>query len=63
MFAGGNAYLVPEVLVCQAQYLQVIFQVAALMTAVHWVVHGGARDALEYQVREKRCHRVNCLSY
>jgi len=25
-------------------------EVAALMTAVHWVVHGGARDALEYQV-------------
>jgi len=25
-------------------------EVAALITAVHWVVHGGARDALEYQV-------------
>jgi len=25
-------------------------EVAALMTAVHWVVHGAARDALEYQV-------------
>ena len=30
--------------------LRIIVQVAALMTAVHWVVHGGARDALEYQV-------------
>jgi len=25
-------------------------EVAALITAVHWIVHGGARDALEYQV-------------
>ena len=30
------------------------------MNAVHWVVHGGARDALEYQVREERSHKVNC---
>ena len=32
------------------------------MTAVHWVVHGGARDALEYQVREERSEELNCLS-
>ena len=35
-------------------FLRFILQVAALMTAVHWVVHGGARDALEYQVSQER---------
>ena len=23
-----------------------------MITAVHWIVHGGARDGLEYQVEE-----------
>ena len=42
-------------------FLRFILQVAALMTAVHWVVHGGARDALEYQVSEESSQEVNFL--
>ena len=37
---------------CYRQSKTLALQVAALITAVHWVVHGGARDALEYQVEE-----------
>ena len=64
-FSRNSTHLVPRTPLVQDNqvFLRSTVQVAALMTAVHWVVHGGARDALEYQVGEERSKELNCLSY